>query len=477
MRTAATTLLFVLTAFLCLSAIFYGATRASPRALQTDRAGRIRKALQPILEESAARYNISISYAFYDAETTVELAAGIQDHERQVYAKTSDLYPMGSATKPWTAAAVLELAERGVLHLDDPVSTHIDAILRREANASVRDLFGDKLQNVTIRHLLSMRSGIPDYNDRKIEDYTFSHPTRDIDPYELIRTVNEKELLFKPGTGGSYSSIGYVLLGLVLAQSAHPAEPSWLTYDQLSVLPAALRNKSTAFFPLRGPCAQYADKGVVHQYAPIVSWKLLPPGLTVQFRDIFADSCLNGWTCGNMAARPLDLASFFWHLLHRGPENTAPILPPASLAAMQEFKPLTVGFAPGLEYGLGLMAMGWPKSTNFIGHAGADWGSGAPTAGYDTVHHFGLAVAMNSACGMSCSDGDFSKSNFYASNCIACRVQVGTYLALGLDVDVDKACARPCGASSLDDASESARATARRLFNLDENSLIRISCK
>merc|ERR1719281_1582175 len=138
---------------------------------------------------------------------------------------------------------------------------------------------------------------------------------------------------------------------------------------------------------------------MVHQYAPIFSWKLFPPGFTVQMKDIWEDSCLNGWTCGNMAARPLDLASFFWHLLHRGPENTAPILGPASLAAMQDFKPLTVGFAPGLQYGLGLMATGFPNVTNFIGHAGEDWGSSAPVAGYDTVHPFGIAVATNSAFG------------------------------------------------------------------------------
>ena len=49
-----------------------------------DRAESLRRTLQPILEEQAARWNLSISYAFYDGATTVELAAGIQDHARQV---------------------------------------------------------------------------------------------------------------------------------------------------------------------------------------------------------------------------------------------------------------------------------------------------------------------------------------------------------------------------------------------------------
>ena len=84
------------------------------------------------------------------------------------------------------------------------IGKHIDAILHREAKTSVRELFGEKIENVTIRHLLSMRSGIPDYNDRNIEAETFNHPDKDIDPYELIRSVSKQELLFKPGTGGSY---------------------------------------------------------------------------------------------------------------------------------------------------------------------------------------------------------------------------------------------------------------------------------
>lgn len=166
-----------------------------------------------------------------------------------------------------------------------------------------------------------------------------------------------------------------MLLGLVLAQHANPDQPSWLTYDQTSVLPASLHKKSTAFFPLRGPCKQYARKGMVHQYAPIFDIS----GTVVRgFRDLFDDSCLNGWTMGNMAARPLDLASFFWHLLHTGSDNTLPILSPASLAAMQEFRPLSMD--GGVPYGLGIFEGVWTLSgyspdNKFIGHSGEDWGS------------------------------------------------------------------------------------------------------
>jgi hypothetical protein len=257
-------------------------------------------------------------------------------------------------------------------------------------------------------------------------------------------------------------------VGLVLAQHANPDAPSWLTYDQSSVLPAALREKSTAFFALRGPCKQYAGRGMVHQYAPVFSWNIFPPGPTVRgFRDFWDDSCLNGWTCGNMAARPLDLASFFWHLLHRGPENTAPILSPASLAAMLDFKPLTVGFAPGLEYGLGLMA----DPGGMVGHAGEDWGSAAPVAGYDQKNNFAMAVVVNSPFGMTCRDGDFVP-NFWMGDCIGCRLKVATYVAIGVASHdlIDKICERPCNRSS------NVEVEARRLFNL-ETGIPKVRCK
>jgi CubicO group peptidase (beta-lactamase class C family) len=426
-----------------------------------DRAESLRRTLQPILEEQAARWNLSISYAFYDGATTVELAAGIQDHARQVRAKTSDLYPLGSATKPWTAAAIMQLAERGVLALDDPIGQHVDKILRREANASLREWFGRDLDHVTIRHLLAMRSGLPDYPDKALEFYTVHHPNGDIDPYQMIKTVRGRGLLFQPDQGGAYSSVGYELLGLVLAQHANPDQPSWLSYDQSSVLPLSLRAKSTALFPLRGPCSKYADKGMVHQYAPKIEKGSFQSYAVTGFRDFFSDSCLNGWTCGNIAARPLDIASFFFHLLHKGPENTAPIVSKESLAAMLDFKPFTGEFAKGLEYGLGLMALGGRENPySMIGHAGEDWGSSAPTAIYDEEHHYGIAAAVNSPFGMTCQDGDF-RPNFGATYCIGCQLQVGTKRAIGVDVDVKSACAQICGERV---NSEPVEFAARRLF-------------
>ena len=47
--------------------------------------------------------------------------------EREVTEKDSFLF--GSGTKPYTALAVMQLVEQGVVKLDDPVSKHIDPVL------------------------------------------------------------------------------------------------------------------------------------------------------------------------------------------------------------------------------------------------------------------------------------------------------------------------------------------------------------
>ena len=104
--------------------------------------------------------------------------------------------------------------------------------------------------------------------------------------------------------------------------------------------------KRTAF-PGRGPCSKTKD--VVHQYTMynkkngnpamghgsgvgvgLASATDLNMGMgtakpghpphvidgPVVIKDIINNSCLNGWTCGNIAAAPMDIARFHWDLHH-----------------------------------------------------------------------------------------------------------------------------------------------------------------
>jgi len=118
------------------------------------------------------------------------------------------IYHWASITKTFTAIAIMQLRDRGLLDLDDPV---IDVIpeLRH-----VHNPFGT-MDEITIRHLLTHSAG-------------FRGPTwpwggdKDWQPYEptqwsqLVAMIPYTEILFKPGSRYSYSNPGIIFLGRII---------------------------------------------------------------------------------------------------------------------------------------------------------------------------------------------------------------------------------------------------------------------
>lgn len=74
--------------------------------------------------------------------------------------------------------------------------------------------------------------------------------------------------------------------------------------------------------------------------------------VNITFQDLIDTSCLNGWTCGNIAASPSDVARFHWDLQHGN------IISNESLRQMMNFKNMDVGWNPQ-KYGLAMMEQ-WP---------------------------------------------------------------------------------------------------------------------
>ena len=117
--------------------------------------------------------------------------------ELHVPASDSTVYQSGSLGKQFTSALVVMLAEEGRLGLDDPITRWFP-----EA--------AEQWKGITVRHLLTHTSGIPDYADSTL-DYR-----RDYTEDDLLRLAEGLPLAFPPGTRWSYSNTGYVLLGLVI---------------------------------------------------------------------------------------------------------------------------------------------------------------------------------------------------------------------------------------------------------------------
>jgi CubicO group peptidase (beta-lactamase class C family) len=122
---------------------------------------------------------------------------GYANLEHWVPASDSTIYQSGSVGKQFTASLVLVLWEQGRLGLDDRVARWFP-----ESRGA--------WDSVTVRHLLTHTSGIPEYTDS-----TFDY-RRDYTEGDLVRFAAARRLNFAPGERWSYSNTGYVLLGVLV---------------------------------------------------------------------------------------------------------------------------------------------------------------------------------------------------------------------------------------------------------------------
>ena len=122
------------------------------------------------------------------------------------------VFHVASVTKQFTAAAVLQLVEKGMVDLDVSVNEYLP-----------RKYQSSKWETVSIHHLLSHSSGITDYAlTRDYYDVVDGFCLGDtVDG--MIKEAMTKELEFEPGSRYSYSNIGFTLLGFVVEnQSSTP---------------------------------------------------------------------------------------------------------------------------------------------------------------------------------------------------------------------------------------------------------------
>ncbi|HEX2060686.1 MAG TPA: serine hydrolase domain-containing protein, partial [Thermoanaerobaculia bacterium] len=137
----------------------------------------------------------AVQIAVSDGGQVIYSAAfGMSDRESATAATPRSVVQVGSITKPFTAAAILRLAERGALTLDDRIEKFVPEYNPRGAT-------------ITLRHLLSHTSGI---TAPPADDY--SPLTRE----QFIKLIDGQPLAFTPGSKYTYSNAGYKLLGYAI---------------------------------------------------------------------------------------------------------------------------------------------------------------------------------------------------------------------------------------------------------------------
>ncbi len=197
-------------------------------------------------------------------------------------------FEIGSVSKTFTGAVILQLIDEGKISLDDTVGKFLPG------NANIAD-------SITIRELMTHASGLFDYlnNDTAqtlLLDAYFYQPTHKWTPEEILTLVHAP--IFAPGTDIQYSNTNYVLLGMIAEK---------LTGKSIG---EELHRRFLTPLGLDATYAAWDDevKGeLAHGWS--IGFDATDPTVQKDISDIPTTAALSSaWTAGGMVSTAADLA-------------------------------------------------------------------------------------------------------------------------------------------------------------------------
>jgi CubicO group peptidase (beta-lactamase class C family) len=268
------------------------------------------------------------------------------DHE-QAWAfgqsiQTDSVFLLASITKPMVAAVVMTLCDQGEIRLDDPVQSYLP------------EFSGDGRQRVTLRHLLSHCSGLPD----QLPDNSQLR-SRHAGMEEFVRGATRLPLAFLPGSKFLYSSMGILLASEVAERISGKPMASLIQerlFGPLGMQTASLGTGGRSLQELV-PCqTEYAAAEAGSGKVDTRSW---------DWNSLYWRQFGAPW--GGAHGSAGDVAKFFAHFLFPGGQ----VLKPATATEM-----VTRQFAPavtsrGLGFGVGRSNSSRYCSGDTWGHTGS----------------------------------------------------------------------------------------------------------
>lgn len=275
-------------------------------------------------------------------------AYGKSDVEANVAMTVDTVIPIGSTTKTFTAAAILQLRDQGKLGLDDDITRWLPDF----------DTRGNK---VTLRHLLAHTSGvgellqIPELRAMKM----LRNPTVTLN--DVYKIVSRHPFRFPPGSMQIYSNSGYWLLGLVIEKA------SGMTYEDYI--------EKKMFEPLGMKRSMYCNSA---ESVPRRAYGYgMKSGTARRVPDIVH---VGTYAAGAICSTAEDMIAWL-QALHGGK-----VLTPRSYKEMTA--PSRLDDGTPLRYGMGLTVAEDSSGFRYIGHNGggfgfsseARWYTGGPLA-------------------------------------------------------------------------------------------------
>jgi D-alanyl-D-alanine carboxypeptidase len=285
-------------------------------------------------------------------------AAGVADVATGRPVTAGMRHRVGSITKTFTAAAVLQQVESGRIGLDTPIGRYLPTLVP-----------GERGDAITVRMLLNHTSGLAEYlpyaypslkaypvladtGPQSLDDHRFTR----FDPTELIEMGVTAPAVGAPGgTPGVYSNTNYLLLVQLLERVTGTTAEHCITRNVIER--AGLRDTEL-------PTGPYVDGPHSRLYE---AWfGMIDPPRDYSVYDM-------SWVgpSASLISTVSDLNRFFGMLL------AGEIVSPSSLAQMRRTVPVVSQEGKTIDYGLGLHPMEGPGRGTFWGHGGTVWGGGA----------------------------------------------------------------------------------------------------
>jgi D-alanyl-D-alanine carboxypeptidase len=231
--------------------------------------------------------------------SVISAAAGMADPDISAPMTVEHRFMSGSIGKSFVAAVALALSLERRLDLDDPISTWLGD-----------EPWFERLPNgpdITTRMLLRHASGLEDHVstwEYALEagwKYFVTDPDVTFSPQELIEIILDREPLFPPGKGYSYTDTGYILVGLIIeevAGASYYAELQRRFLDPLDLdltSPAIRRDLEGLAVGHTGP-----DDNMV-----AIAHLLMPEKTVIDGELVFDPN--TEWTGGGLVTNPRDL--------------------------------------------------------------------------------------------------------------------------------------------------------------------------
>lgn len=240
-----------------------GQTRPQP-VVSTTFGAATTKAIDVAITSWFAKYKAPgvIVGIWFPNKGTYVSAQGVSNPVTGKGMSVDDHMRIGSVTKTFTITALMVLADRRRLSLDDPVSKYLPYV----PNGG----------NITLRMLANMTSGLFNYSEDAIWEAQFmANPQRVWSPRELLNIGLSHPPYFAPGKGWHYSNTNTVLVGQVLEKVTR--QPIRAIYQRYIFAPLRLRY---TVWPLSADMPFPFAHGVTHMNGKIVDATKFSPSFS-----------------------------------------------------------------------------------------------------------------------------------------------------------------------------------------------------